>query len=132
MNELSKFTVFGLLDELTNRSQEEIQYALLYLLIKKKVKYIDLSNAYVKSLELENEDQLNKLIEAETCVLSAFHYKMGGKKADDNKATQRALYLLNKSNRFNLNKFNEKYNYDEQLGKEMSWYERNKENGTWN
>lgn len=131
MNELSKFTVFGLLDELTNRSKEEIQYGLLYLLIKKKVKYVDLSNAYVKSLELENEDKLNKLIEAETCVLSAFHHKMGGKKPDDNKATQRALYLLNKSNRFNLNTLNEKYNYDEQLGKEMSWYERNKENETW-
>lgn len=118
--------VFKLLDELLTKSEEEIDFALLSLLLKKKIDFVKLSNLYTKSLETINEDKLNQLMEAEACVISCFHSKLGGKKDLDQKVTQRCLYLLNQSRRFNMGKLNEKYGYDEAKGKDASWYERNK------
>lgn len=62
-----------------------------------------------------------ELIEAETCVLESFHYKKGTKREYDIKHTQRCLYLLNKSKRFQLNDLNEKYGYNEEEAKQYSW-----------
>lgn len=123
--------VFELLDELSSKSKEEIEFALTSLMLKNKIDFINVSNAYVAALEHLNDDKLNKLIEAESCVLGLFHHKLGGKKESDQKTTQRCLYLLNKSDRFNMQSLNEKYNYDEEIGKQSSWYEQNKETNRW-
>lgn len=123
--------VFELLDELSSKSKEEIEFALSSLMLKKKIDFINVSNAYVAALKYSDEDKLNKLIEAESCVLGLFHHKLGGKAESDQKTTQRCLYLLNKSDRFNMQSLNEKYNYDEEIGKQSSWYEQNKETNRW-
>lgn len=100
-------------------------------MIKKKINFIELSNLYTKYLELDNEDKLNKLIEAETCVSMCFFNKLGRKGKLDNIVTQRCLYLLNTSRRFNMNKLNEKYHYNESEGRKASWHERNKESNNY-
>ena len=48
---------------------------------------------------------------------------------------QRALYFLNMGKRTNMESLNKSLGYDEEKGKEMSWYERNKDydaNGGYN
>lgn len=119
---------FELLEKLSEKSKQEIEFALTVLMLKEKIDFINVSNAYVACLEQIKEDRLNQIIEAETCVLESFHHKKDNKKENDRKHTQRCLYLLNQSKRFNMSNLNEKYEYDEQFGKQMSWYERNKDN----
>lgn len=119
---------FELLEELSKKPKQEIKYALTALMLKDKIDFVDVSNSYVECLRTIKEDRLNQLIEAETCVAESFLHKKGSKNEDDKKHTQRCLYLLNQSKRFNMSKLNEKYKYDEEFGKKMSWYERNKEN----
>lgn len=118
---------FELIEELSNKPKEEIKYALLALMLKDKIDFLDLNSAYVEYLNSIKEDRLNQLIEAEACVLESFLHKKGGKTVDDIKHTQRCLYFLNQSKRFQLNDLNEKYGYNEEEAKKYSWYERNKE-----
>lgn len=118
--------IFELIEDLSKYDSKEIEFALECLMLSQKIDFIRLNNAYVRSLEKIKEDNLNKLIEAETCVLGSFIYKKGNKKEEDHKHTQRCLYLLNESKRFNMHSLNEKYSYDKEFGKEMSWYEREK------
>ena len=127
--DLMTIDTFELLEELSNRRKEDVRFAILRLLLEKKIDFTDLSQAYVKSLEINNEDKLNQLIEAETCVLESFIHKAGGKSEDDRKSTQRRLYLLNKSRRFNMDSLNKKYHYNEEEAKKYSWYEKEKEWG---
>lgn len=117
-----------LIDELSKKPKEEIKYALLSLMLKDKIDFVDLNASYVEYLNLIKEDRLNQLIEAETCVVESFHRKKGNKNEDDMKHTQRCLYLLNQSNRFQMGKLNEKYGYNEEEAKKYSWYEWNKNN----
>lgn len=118
---------FELLEKLIEKPKHEIKYALLALMLKDKIDFIDLNACYVEYLNRVKEDRLNQLIETEMCVIESFHHKKGNKDEGDRKHTQRCLYLLNQSRRFNMGKLNEKYDYDEHFGKQMSWYERNKE-----
>lgn len=123
-------TTLELLEELAKKPKEEINYAILELLLKNKLDYISISNNYVTFLEVINADKENKLIEAETCILESFLYDKTASKdkhLEDWKHTQRCLYNLNKSKRFNMSKMNQEYNYDEKEAKEFSWYERNKD-----
>lgn len=124
-----ELTTFELIDELIKKPKEEILYALFILMCKGKLSWDDLNKAYVKYLESTKNDMTNQLIEAETCVMESFHDKKtkDKNKETDYKHTQRCLYLLNQSKRFNMDKMNEKYHYDEQFAKTMSWYEREKE-----
>lgn len=117
---------FELIEELSNKPKEEIRYALLALMMKDKIDFIDLNASYVQYLNAIKEDRLNQIIEAETCVLESFHRKKGNKNEYDVKHTQRCLYLLNQSNRFQINGLNEKYGYNEEEAKKYSWYEWNK------
>lgn len=119
---------FELLEELSKKTKYEIEYALVSLMLAGKIDFLDVNSAYIDSLKAINENSFNKLFEAETCVLESFMHKKGNKKEYDKKHTQRCLYLLNQSRRFNMSNLNEKYEYDEDFGKKMSWYERNKEN----
>lgn len=127
---------FELIDELLKKSDIEINAALLSLLKKKKIDFIRLSNLYTLYLEESFDDCLNKLIEAETCVLESFMDKkfvsdnpneLKGDKLSNYQHTQRSLYLLNQCKRFNMESLNSKFHYNEDIGKQMSWYERNKE-----
>ena len=100
----------------------------MYILQKKKLSFKNLSEAYVQYLEDENDDRLNQLIEAETVVLEDISSQR--KIATDKtkrKHQLRALYLLNKSNRFMMNETNDRLQYNEDEAKQLSWYERNKE-----
>ena len=125
-----ELTTFELIDQLIEKPKEEILYALFRLMVKEKLSWDDLNRAYVKYLEATKKDMTNQLFEAETCVIESFHNK---KVKDDKKNksyynhTQRCLYLLNQSKRFNMGKLNENYEYDESFAKTMSWYEREKE-----
>lgn len=112
---------FELLKQLSDKPKDEIKYALLVLMKQGNIDFIDLNQAYVLMLEHMSEDQDNKLVEAETCILESFFNDKG-----DNTHTQRCLYFLNKSKRFNMESMNDKYKYDETVGKAQSWYEQNK------
>lgn len=118
--------IIQLKEELSKKSKEEIQFLLYLLLVEEKISFTSLTSAYVAYLEYVKEDTQNKLIEAETCVLESFMYN----KDDDDEASHnsalRALYLLNQSGRFNIERENEKYGYNEKEAKQLSWYERNK------
>lgn len=127
-------STLDLLNELCSKTKEEIQLAIIVLLVQNKLDFIDVSNAYTVYLETIKEDQLNKLIEAETCILESFlHEKVKSKDKDKSKDksnwkhTQRCLYNLVQSKRFNLDKYKKDYNYDEETAKSFSWYERNKQ-----
>lgn len=104
---------FELLEKLSDKSKQEIEFALTVLMLKEKIDFVNVSNSYVACLEQIKEDRLNQLIEAETCVLESFRHKKGNKNEDDRKHTQRCLYFLNQSKRLNMNTLNEKYEYDE-------------------
>lgn len=121
-----ELTTFELIDELIKKPKEEILYALFILMCKEKLRFDDLNRAYVKYLEAMKKDMTNQLIEAKTCVLESFHNKKtkDSAKEVDYKHTQRSLYLINKSKRFNTDKLNEKYEYNEEFARQMSWYER--------
>ena len=125
-----ELTTFELIDELIKKPKEEILYALFMLMCKDKLSWDDLNKAYVKYLEATKNDMTNQLIEAETCVMESFLDKKtkDKSKVKDYRHTQRCLYLLNKSKRFNIDVTNEKYEYNEEFAKTMSWYEREKEN----
>lgn len=109
---------------------ETIKQLFFLLLCEKKVSFKELSESYVEALEFDNEDKLNQLIEAETCVMeNILHADRYNKKGEEyQKTIQRCLYLLNKSNRFNMTKLNKTFKYDHEKAKELSWYERNKNN----
>lgn len=119
-------STYELLEELAKKSQPEIEFCLAGLMLKNKIDFVQVSNAYTRALNMIKDDQLNQLIEAETCVMESFIYKIGGKKREDYIATQRCLHLLNNSKRFQMKSLNEKYAYDREVGKDASWYERNK------
>lgn len=119
-------TTFELIKELSDKPKEEIKYALLTLMLQDKIDFLDINASYVSMLNQIKDDRLNLLIEAETCVLESFMHKKDGKKDTDKKHTQRCLYLLNQSQRFCVKDLNDKYNYNEEEAKELSWYERNK------
>ena len=122
-----------LLEQLSTKTKAEIEYCLTELMMKDKIDFINVSNAYVRFLQHLNDDATNKLIEAETCVMEGFMDKITKDKKDtpcgkrNYNHTQRCLYLVNESKRFNTDKLNDEYHYDKEYGKSMSWYERNKD-----
>lgn len=107
---------------------DNIRYLFFLLLCEKKVSFKELSESYVEALEVDNTDKLKQLIEAETCVLENIVCSNKPKNQTHQNAIQRSLYLLNKSNRFQMEELNEKFGYDEKEAKKLSWYERDKNN----
>ena len=105
---------------------ETIKQLFFLLLCEKKVSFKELSESYVEALEFDNTDKLKQLIEAETCVLENIVCSNKPKDKTHKNVIQRSLYLLNKSNRFQMEKLNEKFAYDEKEAKKLSWYERDK------
>lgn len=107
---------------------ETIRHLFFLLLCEKKVSFQELSESYVEALEFDNTDKLKQLIEAETCVLENIVCSNKPKNKTHQNAIQRSLYLLNKSKRFQMKDLNEKFAYDEEEAKKLSWYERDKNN----
>lgn len=118
---------FQLLDELTKKSKEEIEYCIKALMMAEKIDFLTINKAYTEYLESVKEDRLNQLMEAELCAYEGL-ICLNKNKKESKETIQRILYMLNKSRRFMTDKMNEKYGYDEALGKSLSWYERNKLN----
>lgn len=107
---------------------ETIKHLFFCLLCEKKVSFKELSESYVEALEVDNTDKLKQLIEAETCVLQNIVCSNKPKNKTHQNAIQRSLYLLNNSKRFQMKDLNEKFGYDEEKAKKLSWYERDKNN----
>lgn len=108
--------------------EPEIRQSLILSLLKDKtLSFKDISEAYVKALENENNDKFMKLIEAESCILEhMINAQYRTKKDEKEKTYQRSLYFLNKSNRFNMEEINKHFEYDEDKAKELSCYEKAK------
>lgn len=127
--------IFQIIDELLKKSNEEIDYAILSLMINKKLDSHRVFDLYMQSIEFDNDDLKDRLIESNTSILDLLvnlkepKSKKGSIKQLTYNAIHRALYNLNISKQFNMNKMNEKYGYNEDEDKKLSWYwrERNKE-----
>jgi len=124
--------IFELLNELLKKTNEEIDYAILYLMIKGKLDSHRVFNLYMKCIEHNNNDLKDRLTESNTSILDLILNleKPKSKKrltvelAD--KAIHRGLYNLNTSKQFNMQSLNEKFNYNEEEDKKLSWYWRTK------
>ena len=123
-------SIFEIIDELLKCSNEEIDYAILSLMIKKKLDSHRVFDLYMKAIEYDRGDIKDKLIESNSTILNLLttlkHPK--SKEMVTNKyadmAIHRALYNLNISKQFQMEKLNEKYRYDEEKDKHLSWYWR--------
>jgi len=123
---------FELLNELLKKTNEEIDYAILYLMIKGKLDSHRMFDLYMKCIEHNNNDLKDRLTESNTSILDLIlNLAMSKSKRKStvelaNKAIHRGLYNLNTSGQFNMRSLNEKYNYNEEEDKKLSWYWRTK------
>ena len=117
---------YDLFQELLRKDKAEIMACLSVLMTEGKLDFKTLSEAHVVHLESQRSDLKNKLIEAGTVIMESFIYDKFDKKAATKNSIQRRLYFLNQSGRFNMGELNAKYEYDEEEGRRLSWYERNK------
>ena len=121
-------SIFEILDELLKCSNEEIDYAILSLMIKKKLDSHRVFDLYMKAIEYDKEDIKDKLIESNSTIynlLNTLKYPKSKREIINNiadMAIHRALYNLNISKQFQMEKMNEKYRYDEEKDKHLSWY----------
>lgn len=118
------------MEQLMKKSHEEVEYVILHLILNKnknnRISSHKILDLYMKSIEIENEDKTDRLIESNTCILDLllnFKKETNG----NSKSIHRALHNLNESRHFNMSKLNEKYGYDKDVDKNLSWYEREKE-----
>lgn len=122
MNELSELT-----NKLKHLKPEDRNHIVFQLMKEKYISFLELSNIYTKCLELENDDRLNNLREAETCTLEYVVYDRKPAKDKVKRKTQlRSLYLLNKSNRYNMELLNEQLKYNENVAKKYAFYKNTK------
>jgi len=132
----------AIIEELSKQPKDEIEYGIYTLLLRKVIDYPTISKLYVNALEKINQDNTNFIIEGEQCIaehLMNLQYGEKGKKKrkfdyeklneDVKRTIQRSLYFLNRFKRFNMENINEKFHYNEEEAKKLSWYERNKEYG---
>lgn len=135
----------ALIEELSKQPKDEIEYAIYTLLLRKVIDYPTISKLYVNALEKINQDSTNFIVEGETCILEhlinleygekgkkkrKFDYEQFGETLKN--TIQRSLYFLNRFKRFNMDSLNEKFHYNEEEAKKLSWYESNKENELYN
>lgn len=123
-------TTEELLDELLKKSAEEIDYAVLQLMLKDKLNSHRVMDLYMKAIEIKNEDLKDRLTESNTNILDLILNlslpKSKKKSTVDGakKAIHRGLYNLNLSRQFNMQSLNDKYAYNEDEDKKLSWYWR--------
>ena len=126
---IENLNVFQLLELLSKKSKGEIEWALVLLMVSNKIDFIDVSNSYVQFLKQMNEDNSNKNIEANSSIMGILNFMRNKKKFSEaeDRAIQRCLYILNKSNSFNMQILNKDLHYiGDEKAKEFSWYEENK------
>lgn len=122
--------VFEIFDKLLKCENEEIEYVILSLMIKKKLNSHKVFDLYMRAIEYDKDDIRDRLIESNTSILDLLmHLKEPKSKREIIKkyahnAIHRALYNLNISNQFHMAKMNEKYGYNEDEAKHLSWYWR--------
>ena len=137
---LSIEKTLAIIEELSKQPKDEIEYGIYTLLLRKVIDYPTISKLYVNALEKINQDSANFIVEGETCILEHLinlEYGEKGRRKRNfdydklnetvKKTIQRSLYFLNRFKRFNLSTINEKFHYNEEKAKKLSWYERNKE-----
>lgn len=121
-----------LIDELMNHSNEEIDYIILKLMVNRKLDSHRVFDLYMKAIEIDNDDKQDKLTEANSSILDLLlnlkepKSKRESTKKSIHNAIHRALYNLNSSKQFNMDKMNEKYGYNEEEAQKLSWYWRYK------
>ncbi len=124
---------FELLNELLKKTNEEIDYVVLELMINGKLDSHRVFDAYMKCIEHNNNDLKDRLMESNTSILDLILNldmpKSKKKYVVDlaNKAIHRGLYNINTSKQFNMQSLNEKYNYNEDEDKKLSWYWRSRQ-----
>lgn len=111
---------FELLEQLSGKPKHEIEFVLTLLMAQCRIDFLSVQQAYVQYLEQLKERNLCEKIEAETCVMESLLYGRKPKNEQEEISVQRRLYLLNQSGRFRMNRFNEKFNYDEERAKTYS------------
>ena len=117
---------YDLFQELLSKDKAEIMACLSVLMAEEKLDFKTLSEAHVVHLESQRKDYNDKLIEAGSTIFDSLVYDRFDKKQATKNSIQRRLYFLNQSGRFNMGELNAKYEYDEEEGRRLSWYERNK------
>ena len=90
IEDLDTFTLVRLLSE---KSKEEIEWALVSLMISNKIDFINVSNSYVQTLKRMNEDNSNKNIEANSSMMGILTFMRNKKKYSEaeDRAIQRCL-----------------------------------------
>ena len=117
---------YDLFQELLRKDKAEIMACLSVLMTEGKLDFKTLSEAHVVHLESQRKDYNDKLIEAGSTIFDSLVYDRFDKKQATKNSIQGRLYFLNKSNQLNMGELNAKYEYDEEEGRRLSWYERNK------
>ena len=117
---------YDLFQELLSKDKAEIMACLSVLMAEEKLDFKTLSEAHVVHLESQMKDYKDKLIESGSAIFDSLVYDRFDKKQATKNSIQRRLYFLNQSGRFNMGELNAKYEYDEEEGRRLSWYERNK------
>ena len=120
---------YDLFQELLSKDKAEIMACLSVLMTEGKLDFKTLSEAHVTYLESQRKDFKDKLTEAGSVIFDSLVYDKFDKKQATKNSIQRRLYFLNKSNQVNMGELNAKYEYDEEEGRRLSWYERNKSIG---
>ena len=120
---------YDLFQELLRKDKAEIMACLSVLMAEEKLDFKTLSEAHVVHLESQMKDYKDKLTEAGSVIFDSLVYDKFDKKQATKNSIQRRLYFLNKSNQVNMGELNAKYEYDEEEGRRLSWYERNKSIG---
>ena len=137
---LSLERTLAIIEELSKQPKDEINYSIYILLLRKVIDYPTISKLYVNTLEKINQDSTNFIVEGETCILEHLinlEYGEKGKKKRNfdygrfgetlKNTIQRSLCFLNRFKRFNnMDSLNEKFHYNEEEAKKLSWYESNK------
>lgn len=121
-----------LLNELMTKSKEEIDMVILALMIKGKLDSHRVFDLYMKAIEYRNNDLKDRLTEVNTNILELIlNLQRPKSKRKDvielaDKAIHRGLYNLNTSKQFDMKNMNEKYGYNEEKDRELSWYWRSR------
>lgn len=118
MNELSELT-----NKLKHLNPEDRNHIVFQLMKEKYISFLELSNIYTKCLELENKNMFNNLREAEICALMYASYDKKPAKSKLKRRIQlRTLFMLNQSERYNMEKLNEQLEYDGIMANKFAFY----------
>lgn len=126
---MQELDTYQLMEQLMRKPKDEVEYVILHLMLNPdKSRRIDshrILDLYMKSIEIRNMDMKDRLTESNSCILDLL---LNFKKETENnsKSIHRALHDLNESRQFNMKSLNEKYRYDRERDKNLSWYEREK------